>query len=369
MKKYLENLLFICLFTGIKSKKIFSTLFNRKEKLLKLRDLKDTKNFLESCTRKKIDEKKVNFYRIKVEKIMGEISLGKYGVITFLDENYPHSLLDVYIPPILLFYKGNSSLLKREKVAVVGTRRASKYGKKVAEDLSEFLSTNGICVVSGLARGIDKYAHIGALNGEGSTIAVLGNGIKNFYPPENKNLQLRIFEKGLVLSEFPPGEKPYFYNFPIRNRILSGLSTVVVVVEADLRSGAIITANYALEQGKDVLAVPGSIFSRPSKGTNKMILDGAYPLISIEDILNFVKIDNFKVKGRYEEDNVELTEEEKGILKLFYDMEGITLDYLVENSSLSIPSISEILFSLELKGVVESIGNFYRLKEYNKKYE
>ncbi len=369
MKKHLENLLFISLIAGIKSKKNFSTLFNEKEKLLRLRDIEDVKSFIESHIKKKINEKKVEFYRKKVNKIFEEISLGKYKVITFLDEDYPHSLLNIYIPPILLFYKGDFTLLRREKVAIVGTRRASEYGKKVAEDLSEFLSTNGICVVSGLARGIDKYAHIGALNGEGSTIAVLGNGIKNFYPPENRNLQLKMFEMGLVLSEFPPDEKPYFYNFPIRNRILSGLSNVVVVVEADLRSGAIITANYALEQGKDVLAVPGPIFSRVSKGTNKMILDGAYPLISIEDILNFVKINNFKVQGKSEEDNVELTEEEKGILKLFYNMEGITLDYLVENSSLSIPSLSEILFSLELKGVIESFGNFYKLKEYNRKYE
>lgn len=373
MKLKSKNLLFLYLLTGGKSKRVVNFLFNFKEKIANSMDFKEIQVILESYFNKKIKLEKVDKVRKYFDVILSDIEAERYNMITMWDNNYPEEFKSLHMPPLLLFYKGDLEMIKKVKVGIVGTRKASEYGKKVAFKLSKFLSERDIAIVSGLARGIDRFSHLGALDGIGGTIAILGNGIKKFYPYENKKLQIDIFENGLVLSEFFPDEGPKYYNFPIRNRIISALSDVVVVVEAGKRSGAMITVNYALEHGKDVLAVPGSIFSKNSEGTNKMISEGAYPLISIEEILNFVKIENFNGVEKELEDkkslDVSLTEEEEKIYKLIFKSEGVTIDELIELTSFSVSSLSEVLFSLELKGVVESNGSIYKLKELEEKYE
>ena len=206
-------------------------------------------------------------------------------VIAISDINYPAALREIYDPPITLFAKGNLTLLGEKSIGVVGSRDATQYGFNTAKELSYSLSQNNIVIVSGLAKGIDKAAHIGALNANGNTIAVLGCGIDICYPKENVVIYKEIFKKGLIISEYIVGTKPEAGNFPARNRIISGLSNGVVIVEAKSKSGAIITADFALEQGRTVYAVPGNINSVQSGGTNELIKQGAKVITSVNDIL------------------------------------------------------------------------------------
>ena len=208
--------------------------------------------------------------------------------INFTSEKYPKKLREIYNPPKKIYALGNVEILHNIGIAIVGARNATEYGKKVVLKLSEDLSKRKIVIISGLAKGIDSYAHIGALNVQnGKTIAVLGSGIKEIYPKENIELARQIIKKGgCIISEYLPNEKPNKINFPKRNRIISGLSKGVLVVEASEKSGALITADFALEQGREVFAVPGSIYSTTSVGTNKLIQQGAKLVMCFEDILS-----------------------------------------------------------------------------------
>jgi len=188
-----------------------------------------------------------------------------------------------------LHLKGKPNLFKNKIVGIVGSRKSTAYGNEVAYKVAKILSNQGYTVISGLAKGIDTYAHKGALEGNGSTIAVIGSGIDYIYPKENTKLFLDITKKGLIISEFYLGTKPINYNFPRRNRIISGLCDFLIVIEATHKSGSLITVNHAIKQGKDVLAVPGEIFSKTSEGTNMLIRDGAYPLISINDLYEYLE--------------------------------------------------------------------------------
>lgn len=224
----------------------------------------------------------------------------KIKVITILDEDYPSNLKNIYAAPALLYVKG--SLLKNDSIAlsVVGSREASDYGLKAAERLSFDMAKYKITVVSGLARGIDTHSHIGALKGGGRTIAVLGSGLDVIYPPENIRLYQRIKDKGAVISEFPVFTPPNRQNFPRRNRIISGLSLGVVVVEAKRRSGSLITADLALEQGREVFALPGNAGSLTSQGTNHLIRQGAKLIENLDDIIEELQSplkDYFNLKG------------------------------------------------------------------------
>ena len=202
------------------------------------------------------------------------------------DKYYPNKLKSIYDPPELLYCLGDIRLLNEPSIAIVGTRNASNYGKRIAYNLSQELSKRGVTIISGLASGIDSYAHEGAFKNVGKTIAVLGSGIDVIYPKENEDLYKSIIKNGgLIVSEFPLGTKPEKDNFPKRNRIISGLSDGVVVVEAKKKSGALITADLALEQGRSVFAVPGNIDSQNSEGTNNLIKEGAVPVTSYLDIL------------------------------------------------------------------------------------
>lgn len=211
----------------------------------------------------------------------------KIEEIYLSNEKYPKRLKEIYNPPKKIYVLGNVKILNDIGIAIVGARKATEYGKKVALKLSEDLSKRKIVIISGLAKGIDSYAHIGTLNvRNGRTIAVLGSGIKEIYPKENIELARQIIRNGgCLISEYSPDEKPNKINFPERNRIISALSKGVIVVEASEKSGALITADLALEQGREVFSVPGDIYSRTSVGTNKLIQQGAKLVTSFEDVL------------------------------------------------------------------------------------
>ncbi len=213
-----------------------------------------------------------------------EVERSGIRLVTAFDEEYPIPLKEIADPPLLLFALGELSRLRFRAVAVVGSRSATRYGRDVAASLGQGLSAVGVPVVSGLARGVDAAAHEAALEGPGGTIAVLGCGIDVDYPRENSPLKERIAARGLLLSEFPLGAEPLARNFPIRNRIIAGLSAGVVVVEASRRSGSLITARLAADFGRDVFAVPGSVFSETSVGAHELLRDGAILCRGVEDV-------------------------------------------------------------------------------------
>ncbi|MDO7905844.1 DNA-processing protein DprA [Paenibacillus sp. JX-17] len=220
-----------------------------------------------------------------IEERASLLQQGGISYVTALDDDYPYLMKETVEPPWVLYLKGKAELLHSLSVAMVGTRVPTAYGRKVGEMLAEGLSRAGITVVSGMARGIDSVCHQAALEHHGQTIAVLGTGLDRIYPPEHTGLYHRIAEEGLIVTEYPLGTKPHPGLFPLRNRIIAGLSKGTVVVEADLRSGSLITADAALESGRDVFAVPGPITSPKSQGCLNLIKQGAKTVTNIEDIL------------------------------------------------------------------------------------
>jgi DNA processing protein len=217
-------------------------------------------------------------------------NLRRLGIraVTRLDDDYPANLREIVDAPPVLFVRGSLATQDACAVALVGTRRATGYGIAVAEHLAAGLARAGVTVVSGLAKGIDTAAHHATVDAGGRTLAVLGNGLDQVYPAENRQLAQRITASGAVVSEFPPGTPPDAVNFPRRNRIIAGLSKATVIVEAGLPSGALITADFALEQGRDVLAVPGSILNSASAGANELLRQGATPVTCVADILEVI---------------------------------------------------------------------------------
>ncbi|MBR3674201.1 MAG: DNA-processing protein DprA [Clostridia bacterium] len=232
-----------------------------------------------------------NKYRENLEEYSKYMKKNNIQLITMFENEYPERLKNIYDKPVLLYVVGNTELLKRNSVAIVGSRNCSEYGKSISRKIAYDLAKQNICVISGLAKGIDKYSHIGALDATGKTIAVIGSGLDNIYPYENKNLYERIIKNdGLIVTEYVIGTKPCKINFPARNRIISGLSDAIVVVEAGLRSGALITADFGLEQGKEIFAIPGNINSLNSQGTNELIKQGAVLVTKSEDITDVLRI-------------------------------------------------------------------------------
>lgn len=245
-----------------------------------------------------IINEKVRYYMKKAwDKVQLE-ALQKYllneGIQTagFNENIYPKNLKNISDAPAVIFYRGNIKKVSESfSVGIVGSRNCSVYGENVTEMISRELSKNNINIISGMARGIDSFAHKVCIRQGGYTCAVLGCGIDVIYPKENKKLYDIISENGCVISEFLPGTQPLPKNFPIRNRIISGLSDLIVVVEAGEKSGSLITASLALEQGKDIVAVPGTIFSKQSLGTNKLIRDGAYIFTDFKDLFQILNMD------------------------------------------------------------------------------
>lgn len=224
----------------------------------------------------------------KAETILLNTEKAKIEIITIDKYYYPYRLK--YLPdfPMVLYARGNKNLLNiKNTIAIVGSRKPSEYGRHITLNLSYKLARKDYCIISGLAKGIDSYAHKGALIAKGKTIAILGSGIDNIYPKENEKLYHKILsENGLIISEYPLNEKPLPTYFPKRNRIISGLSDKILVTEANSKSGSIITANLGLEQGKDIYAIPGNITNYNSEGTNNLIKDGAFLVTNLEDIID-----------------------------------------------------------------------------------
>ena len=292
--------------------------------------------------------------KINPEKEMEKLNKLGISVLTIKDKNYPKLLAQIYDPPAILYYKG--TLPKKEDflVSVVGSRACTSYGRQVAEDLVYNLAKEGLTITSGLALGIDSIAHKAALEAQGKTIAVLGNGLDLIYPYSHKKLAEEIIEKdGAIVSEFPLGMPPLKQNFPQRNRIISGLSQATVVVEAALNSGALITAKSALEQNREVFAVPGSIYNPNSLGCNNLIKMGAHPVTSFEDILLEL---NIKPSEKVKREKVKGETEEENLLLSLLSHEPISIDKLKELSKLDIAVLNANLIMLEIKGVVKNIG-------------
>ena len=227
--------------------------------------------------------------RKKVNKDLEYMLKNKIDYITFQEDKYPQLLKFINDPPIGLYIKGNSNILNQKSISIIGARICSDYGKNATIYFAKELSKRNINVISGLAKGIDSFSHIGTIQNGGKTIAVLGNGLDKIYPEENKFLAEKILEtNGAIISEYPINSKIEKINFPARNRIISGMTTAILVVEAKKKSGALITVDYALEQGKEIFVVPGNINSVFSVGTNELIKQGATLVSSVKDILNIV---------------------------------------------------------------------------------
>lgn len=270
-------------------------------------------------------------------------------VVDYRSEDYPESLRQIYDPPLVLFIQGEKKLLANElMVGVVGARRASNASINIAYSISKELSEAGAVVVSGLAFGVDYYSHKGALEGPGSTIAVLGNGIDRIYPKENRDMYARIRAKGLLLTEFALKTPSFKHNFPRRNRIISGLTLGTVVVEASRSSGALITASYALEQGREVMAFPGRAASDSFEGNNKLIKEGAHLVENSEDILSILGRDTRPRSTKKEADYSGL---EKEVLTVIGDG-TVSIEQIEKVLDKPISYILSALIMLELKGAV-----------------
>lgn len=292
----------------------------------------------------------------------------KAEIITPVDENYPKILAKIHDPPLALYVRGKLLPGDQHAIAVVGSRHTTIYGRETAESLAYQLAHAGFTVVSGLARGIDTFAHRGALKAKGRTLAVLGGGMDSIYPPENITLAEEIAESGAVISEFPIGKKPDKTTFPIRNRIVSGLSMGVVVVEAGLTSGALITANQALEQGRCVFAVPGRIDSPASKGTHMLIKNGARLVESVDDILQEFEFLIPRPKpGESRNAGLfpPLDENEKKIVQNLEEGE-LNVDEIIRKTGIGANHIGAILLGLEMKRMIKlQPGRMIHLRRRN----
>ncbi len=276
----------------------------------------------------------------------------KIYIIDKDSKEYPEPLRHIANPPKRLFCIGDLTLLQRRCVAVVGSRRYSLYGQQTAMMIGRFLGKTELAVASGLAGGIDTFAHTGVLNVEGKAVAVLGTGVNRIYPQKNREMYREIQEKGLAISEYDPEFKGSKYSFPARNRILSGISESVIVVEAGVGSGALITAQFANEQGRTVYAVPGNISSQFSMGTNLLIRDGAVPLVVMDDLLRDMGIE----PGTAEEAEPHLGEDERLVLDVVRANNGIHVNEISHLLNRNVGKVSAIITILEIKGVVVSGG-------------
>jgi len=286
-------------------------------------------------------------------------------VLTPADAGYPAPLREIYDPPAVLYMKGRWSEHDRIAVAIVGSRHCSRYGERTAGHLAYELALRGVTVVSGMARGIDAAAHWGALKAAGRTLAVLGNGLSSIYPPEHRELAEAIAQHGAVISEYPMRMPPMGHNFPRRNRLISGLSLGVVVVEASARSGALITADQALEQGREVFAVPGAVDSWTSQGTHQLLKQGAKLVTGVEDILEELRLKPTISRGQTPSGEAkelgrgqtpfQATAEERLILEHLNAEEPRDIDELVAATGLAASACAATLLGLEVKRLVKQL--------------
>lgn len=298
-------------------------------------------------------------------QLFDRLERGGIRAVTRLSEAYPAALTGIYDPPPTLYVRGDCPLDGERMIAVVGSRRCTRDGQRAAREFAEGLAANGVTVVSGMARGIDSCAHRGALDGGGRTTAVLGCGVDIVYPPENDKLMAEIIDSGgAVISEFVPGTPPTAGNFPARNRIISGMSRGTLLVEGAKASGAMITVNLALEQGRDVFAVPGGIYSPLSSAPNRMILEGAVPVLSAWDILEHYRW--AQRPGESEVKKAAPVQLEPDELKLVEPLreQALSFDELAAVTGFSAAKLNSHLTMLELRGIIDKApGGLYRAYE------
>lgn len=300
---------------------------------------------------------------VSVDKIIKTCESQGIKIYSFTDIEYPKLLKEIYDPPVVLFCKGEIKLEDHNAIAVVGSRKPTEYGRRVTEALVSEIVSYELTVVSGLARGIDSISHSAALSAGGRTIAILGSGLSWIYPPENKVLAEKIAKNGAILSEFYPEVGPKKEYFPKRNRVISGMTVGTVVTEAAINSGALITVSFALEQGREVFAVPGNITSKNSEGTNYLIQKGAKLVTKVEDIVEEIiqfipslkESVNKISKDRYEPQG--LDKDEKILFNILDD--PLYLDEIVLKTGINVTKVLEILLKLEISGLIKKVEGKY----------
>jgi len=305
---------------------------------------------------------------VDLDKVWEKIQKQGIKILTWQDEAYPGRLKEIDQPPPVLYIRGEYLPDDLFAVAIVGTRRVTPYGRQITEELASFLAANGMTVISGLARGVDAIAHQAALKAGGRTLGILGSGVDKIYPPEHRALAEQMIERGAIISDYAPGTPPDASNFPPRNRIISGLSLAVVVVEAGETSGALITAEFAAEQGREIFAVPGSILAPQSKGTNKLIQNGALPLLTVTDLmqaLDITRVGEHKAARR-----IIPADTTEAKLLSFLGNEPLHVDEIRSQAELPIEKVSAALALMELKGIVRQVGgmNYVAVREEQSDY-
>jgi len=294
---------------------------------------------------------------VSLDKVWERIENHGIQVLTWEDEGYPRRLMEIDQPPPVLYVSGSLQAEDDWAVAVVGTRRITAYGRQVAEEIARLLALSGVTVISGLARGVDAVAHKAALAAGGRTLAVLGSGVDQIYPPEHRSLAGSISKHGAVISDYALGTPPDGVNFPPRNRIISGLALAVVVVEAGDRSGALIIAEFAAEQGREVFAVPGGINAPQSVGCNRLIQQGARPLLDPQEILE--ALDLTLVNQRREARAALPADETEASLLSTLSSEPVHVDEIRAKTGMPIEKESATLALMELKGMVQQVGGMH----------
>jgi len=306
---------------------------------------------------------------INLDQVWAKIEAQGIKILTWADEEYPNRLREIDQPPPILYIRGEYLQDDLFAVAIVGTRKVTAYGRQVTEEIASFLASNGISVISGLARGVDAIAHQSALRAGGRTIAILGSGVDKIYPPEHRGLADQIKERGAIISDYAVGTPPDASNFPPRNRIISGLSLAVVVIEAAETSGALITAEFAAEQGREIFAVPGSILAPQSKGTNRLIQKGALPLLTPDDLMQ--ALDLTRIGEHKSARKVIPTDETEAKVLSVLSSEPLHVDEIRNQAGLPIEKISATLALMELKGMVRQVGgmNYVAMREEQAEYK
>jgi DNA processing protein len=294
--------------------------------------------------------------QIDLEKELQKLAKENIGILTILDEDYPKLLKEIYDPPYIMYIKGTLKPEDEFAIAIVGTRKLSTYGQQVTTKISTDLAQAGLIIVSGLAQGIDTLAHLAALGQKTRTIAVVGSSLdrSSIFPPANKTLAEKIAQNGAVLSEYPMGSFALKHHFPARNRIISGLSLGALIIEAPEKSGALLTANHAVSQNREVFAIPGSIYSDNSIGPNNLIKMGAKLVASAQDILEELNLKNLAQNIAATQIIAETPEEELILKILSYD--PIPVDKIVQDTKMDTALVNSTLSLMEMKGKVKNLG-------------
>lgn len=305
-------------------------------------------------------------FKNEAENLIEICATKNINILTIFDEEYPENLRNIFDPPVVLYYKGKLSKEDKYSISIVGTRIASDYGKSVCSKIVDSLSKNAIPVISGFAKGIDSIAHKKCIETGNLTYAVFGSGVDVVYPSENRKLYDEVIEKGAVISEFEPGTGPDKMNFPKRNRLISGISLGTVVIETGLKGGSLITAEFALDQNRELFAVPGNVNSKQSQGTNDLIKKGAAKLINnVDDILVELqsklkhKLSQKQEKKEAHIENMDLSKNERTILSML-NSEPVNIDVINDKTGINISDCLVHLLMLEFKGLIrQHPGKFF----------